>query len=150
MPQILSTVPAVLDALVAAARQVLPNVQVLDGQPVTSTEPDVIAVGFTGIPGEAAVQATEERAQMGIAPDRERYDITCLASALRGETDAQAVRLRAFELLEAIRSELRRDPTLGGLVMSARLAVLSLTAQQTSAGAEATVQFIVRIDAFTR
>lgn len=144
-----STIPAVLDALVASWTVALPDVQVVDGQPLTS-EPDIVCVGFTGIPGEPSVEATEDRGQLAATPDRERYDITCLASALRGETDAQAVRRRAFEMVEAIRADLQRDPTLGGVVMSARLAVLSLMGQQTADGAEATVTFTVRIDAFAR
>ncbi len=144
-----STIPAVLDTLLVSWAVALPGVQVVDGQPL-APEPDVVCVGFTGLPGEPAVEATEDRAQLTASPDRERYDVTCVASALRGETDAQAVRVRAFELVEAVRADLQRDPTLGGLVMSARLSVLSLAAQQTTAGAEATVQFQVRIDAFAR
>lgn len=145
-----STIPAVIDELVARARLALPAVQVLDGQPTTDTEPDVIAIGFTGSPGEAAVEATEDRAQLSVSPDRERYDVTCLASAWRGDDDAPAVRLRAFELLETVRAELQRDSTLGGLVLSARLAVVAFAQEQTSQGAVATIRFAVRVDAFAR
>lgn len=144
-----STIPAVLDHLLASWALALPGVQVVDGQPL-APEPDVVCVGFTGDPGEPAVEATEDRGQLAPGADRERYDITCLASSLKGGTDARAVRVRAFELVEAIRADLQRDLRLGGLVMSARLAVLSLTAYQSPDGAVATVQFAVRIDAFAR
>jgi hypothetical protein len=142
-----STIPAVLDRLLQAWALALPGVQVVEGQPL-SPEPDIVCVCFTGLPGEPAIEAVDERGQLGGGPDRERYDISCLGSALRGETDARAVRERAVELVEAIRADLQRDPTLGGLVLSARLAVRSLLAEQTRDGASATVFFTVRIDAF--
>lgn len=144
-----STIPAVLDALLESWAVALPGVQLVEGQPL-APEPDIICVAFTGLPGEPSIEATEDRAQMATSPDRERYDIACVASAQRGETDARAVRIRAFELVEAIRDDLRRDPTLSGLVLSARLAVMSLAASQTSAGAECTALVRVRIDAFAR
>lgn len=144
-----STIPAVLDALVAIARLALPtNVQVLDGQPTVDTEPDVVAIGFTGNQGEPVVEAVEDRAQLGSGPDRERYDVLCLASSWRGDDDARAVRDRVFGFIEAIRDELRRDPKLGGRALSARLAVLSFAPEQTTQGAVATVLFRIRIDAF--
>ncbi len=144
-----STIPAVLDALLVSWTVALPGVQVVDGQPL-APEPDVVCVAFTGLPGEPSVEATLDLEQLATSPDRERYDVVCVASALRGDTDPQAVRARAFALVETVRADVQRDPTLGGLVMSARLAVLSLTAQQTQAGAEVVVQFRVRIDAFAR
>lgn len=144
-----STIPAVLDALLASWAVALPGVQVVDGQPLT-VEPDIVCVGFTGLPGERSVEATEDRGQLATGADRERYDVYCLASSLKGETDARAVRVRAFELVEAIRADLQRDPRLGGLVMSARLAVLGLEAEQTKDGATASLLFTVRIDAFAR
>ena len=144
-----STIPAVLDHLLESWAVALPGVQVVEGQPL-SPDPDIVCVAFTGLPGEPAIDATEDRGQLATSPDRERYDIACLASAQKGETDARAVRERAFELLEMVRADLQRDPTLGGLVMSARLAVMSLVAAQTSVGAESTVLFRVRIDAWAR
>lgn len=144
-----STIPAVLDALLESWTVALPDVQVIEGQPL-APDPDIVCVAFTGLPGEPAIEAVEERGQLAASPDRERYDIACLVSSQRGETDARAVRIRAFELLDTVRGDLQRDATLGGLVLSARLAVLSLVAAQTSAGAESTVLFRVRIDAFAR
>ncbi|MGV9535011.1 hypothetical protein ACWEU6_21825 [Streptosporangium sandarakinum] len=144
-----STIPAVLDHLMESWAVALPGVQLVEGQPL-APEPDIVCLAFTGLPGEPAIEAAEDRGQMAASPDRERYDIACLASAQRGETDARAVRMRAFELVDMVQGELRRDPTLGGLVLSARLAVISLVAAQTSGGAECTALFRVRIDAFTR
>ncbi|WP_242890265.1 hypothetical protein [Actinomadura litoris] len=143
-----STVPTALDALVTGLTAALPDVQVVDGQPV-STEGDVICIGFGGVPGEPAVESTRTREQLAREPDREQYDIACLASSWSGDTDAKTVRDRAYELVDAAADVLAADDTLGGVVMEARITTDSLTQEQTAEGAVATVRFIVHADAFT-
>lgn len=146
-----STVPAVLDELVARARIALPGVQVLDGGPHRDTEDDVVAIGFRVPAGAAAVEDTRTREQLASSPDRERYEISCLASSWRGsEHDAKAVRDRVYEMIDALAAELERDPRLGGLVMRARLSTGMLAQEQTTKGAVATVAFVVAVDAFAR
>lgn len=146
-----STVPAVLDELVRRARLALPGVQVLDGGPHRDTEPDVVAIGFTGTPGEAVVEDTRSREQLSADPDRERYEITSLASSWRGaEVDAKAVRDRAYGLVDTLNAELMRDSTLGGLVLRVRLSTVEFAPEQTSRGAVATVRFVIAVDAYTR
>jgi len=142
-----STIPAVLDYLVAGIQAALPDLQVMDGQPI-ETEADVICIGFTGTPGEAAVVNTFSQRGLAREPDREAYEITSLASAWDGGTDAKAVRDRVFALLGAIADFLNSDPMLGGLVMQARMSTEALAPEQTSKGATATVQFVIAIDAF--
>lgn len=144
-----STVPAVLDVLVAGFTSALPGVQVVDGQPIT-TDGDVVCVGFSGLAGEPAVESTRTREQLAVEPERESYDITCLASSWDGGTDARVVRDRAYELLDAVASWVAADRTLGGLVLSTRLSAESLIQEQTDQGAAATVRFTVHVDAFTR
>ena len=75
-----STVPAVLDALVALARAVLTpeRVQVLDGGPHRDTEPDVVAIGFTGDPGEACVTDTRTRERTARAVKSGAADLAVL------------------------------------------------------------------------
>lgn len=146
-----STVPAVLDELVARTRLVLPEVQVLDGGPHRDTEPDVVCIGFRVPAGAAAVEDTRTREQLAASPDRERYEITCLASSWRGsEHDAKAVRDRVYEMLDVIAAELERDQRLGGLVNRARLSTVAFAPEQTTKGAVATVSFVVDVDAFSR
>lgn len=146
-----STVPAVLDALVTLTRLALPEVQVLDGGPHRDTDPDVIAIGFTGEPGQVAVEDARTREQLATAPDRERYEITCLASSWKGEEhDAKAVRDRCYGMLDVLAAELERDQRLGGLVNRARLSVADFAPEQTNKGAVATVRFTIAVDAFTR
>lgn len=153
-----STVPAVLDSLVALAEVAVsgkqlpkrPPVQVLDGGPHKDTAPEVIAIGFTGIAGEAAVENTRTVEQMAADPTREQYDVTNLASSWLGDQkDPKLVRDRCYELIDALADEIARDQTLGGLLMRARVSSQLLAPEQTSKGAVATVRFIVHCDGFT-
>lgn len=145
-----STIPACLDALVQAARSALAGVQVIDGQPAETLEPDVLMIGFTGQPSEAAVTSTLTREVYARSPDREQYDIACLASSWRGDTDPKVVRDRAFELVDAVTGVLADDQTLGGVVLRARLSAGSVIPEQTTDGATCTIGFTVHVDAFTR
>lgn len=140
-----SSVPAVLSALVESLNAALTDdqTQIIDGQPVTDPAPDVIAVGFTGIPGEAGVESVLG----GRGGDMESYDIHCLASSWRGATDPVVVRERAFALVGAVALELARDQSLGGLVMRARVSARALASEQTTEGATATVAFTVHVEA---
>lgn len=142
-----STAPAVLDALVSGFRLALPDVQVVDGQPL-ELQADFIAVGWAP-DDEPGVDLTRAREQLGADADRETYAVACIASAWSGSTDPKRVRDRCFELINAAAGALSADPNLGGECMTARLSVGSLTQEQTSEGAQATVRFSVQVDAFT-
>lgn len=142
----MSAIPAVLDALVAVLRDApaLAGVQVLDGQPVVETEPDVIAVGFS--PERVAVEGTD--AVAGLNTEREAFDVVGLASSWRGDPDIKVVRDRAFALLSAITSTLKANPRLDGTCALARVSVLAYAQEQTDKGPVATVEFQVHVEAF--
>ena len=144
----ISTVPAVLDALAARWTAALPDVQVSDGQPV-STDHDLIVVGFHDVPGEPSVTSTRTREQLAAQPDRESYDVSCIASTFTGGTEFKPIRDRVYELVNAAATDLAEDDSLGGLVMQARVTADDLIQEQTEAGAVATVRFTVHVDAFT-
>ncbi|MEV0237563.1 hypothetical protein [Nonomuraea sp. NPDC050786] len=146
-----STIPAVLAALVSTARGVLPeSVSVYDGQPDRDPSDECVVIGFTGNPLEAAVEDTRTVEEITRERDRERYEVTNLASSWLGqETDLQAVRLRAFSFVDAVAAALAQDQTLGGVCMRARVSVVGLAQMQTNRGAEATIMFTVAVDAFT-
>lgn len=149
MAATVSTVPAVLDALVQRWRLALPDVQVVDGQPL-DLEADVICVGFNGTAGEVSVTDTRTQEQMASSPDREQYDVTNMFSSWRGaESDAKAVRDGVYALVNAAAAEIARDQTLGGLVMRASLSTNAFTQYQSTDGATAIVQVTVSVDAFT-
>jgi hypothetical protein len=125
--------------------------QVLDGGPVKNTEPNVIAVGFTGAPGEIAVEDTRTREQYTTQPDREQYEITCLVSAWHGhETDPKSPRDAVYSVVDRLADALALDQTLDGLVARIRLRTDAYAPEQTSMGAVATVRFILIVDAYGR
>lgn len=144
----ISTVPTVLDALVALWSAALPGVQVADGQPL-DMQNDLIAVGFHDVPGEPAVNSTRTREQLAAEPDRESCDVSCLASSYSGVADFKTVRDRAYELVNAAASALADDDTLGGIAMDARLTSDDLIQERTENGVFATVRMVVHVDAFT-
>jgi hypothetical protein len=152
MLRAISTIPACLDALVAAATRALPNVMVVDGQPAIGQDADdIVLIGFTGEPGDTAVESTRSQQQGTTDPDRESYDITCLASSWAGsEDDPKVVRDRAYELVNGIAAELAAAPTLGGAVGRTRISTNAFAQGQTDRGAVAVVRFVVHVEAFTR
>lgn len=152
-----SVIPETIDALVALARNALESagvdgkpVQVLDGPPVTTTEDDVVAIGFTGSPGEAAIESTRTREQLTTDPDRESFEVTCLASSWRGDDDMKQVRDRVYRFIDLIADELQEDQTLGGVAARTQIRSESVALEQTSQGPVATVLFIIGVDAFTK
>jgi hypothetical protein len=144
----ISTVPAVLDALTSRWAAALPDVQVADGQPL-DTQDDLIAVGCHDVPGEPAVDSTRTREQLAAEPDRESYDVSCLASSYSGVADFKTVRDRVYELANAAAAALADDDTLGGACMSARLISGDLIQERTDQGVVATVRLTVHVDAYT-
>jgi hypothetical protein len=153
-----STIPAVLETLVQRfALAVEPDgdasLAVWDGQPVNDAD-DVVAIGFTGVPGDEAITDTRDRAQMAPSPDREQYDITNVVSAWRGAEDDQvsfqAVRRRAFAMVDAMADDLASDPRLNGLVMSARLTSGNVAQYLSEGGVSVDVQVVISVDAFAR
>lgn len=144
---LISTVPAVLDALVALTARVAPGVQVIDSQPL-EVEQDFIAIGFDE-DGADAVEVVQTTGQLKGPRDREQYNVACLISAWSGDTDPKPVRDRAFELAGLLNGGLKADPRLGGLVMNVRLSLTALSQTQDEKGATATLRVSLRVDAFT-
>lgn len=143
----MTAVPAVIDALLAALRVApgLVGVRVIDGPWLDRpSEPDVIVVGWTPDEGPAVDQVDTGG---GLDSTRQSFDLVNLASAWRGGTDMKTARDRADQLIEAVRGELTRDPTIGGAASWARLSTLSLSQYQTS-GSEVAVEFAIRVTAF--
>lgn len=151
----MSSIPAALDALVALAERAWPDVQVLDGGPTVEVKDDVIAIGYSGSVSEPDVRSTMTVEQLAMEPDRESYDVMCMASAWRGDAhrdrkpDSRTVRMRAFELLAGIRDELAKNSRLDGAVMMARMSTLDVVLDQTKAGPVCTIRFVVHVEAYT-
>lgn len=152
-----SLVPETLVKLVAVARDALTPegtdaqpVQVLYGQPVTTTEDDVVAIGFTGVPGEAAVESTRTREQLTNDPDREAFEVTCLASSWRGDDDMEQVVNRVYHFINLINDEIMEDQTLGGLVGKTVIRSEMVALEQTDKGPVATVRFVIACDGWNK
>lgn len=152
-----SKVPEAVDALVLLARTALATagvdgmpVQVIDGPPIATTEDDVVAIGFTGNPGEAAVESTRTVEQLNRDPDRESFEITCLSSSWRGSDAMKPVRDQAYEFIDLINEAIMQDPTMGGVVARTQVRSESVVTEQTDRGPVATVLFVVGCDAYTR
>lgn len=162
MPQVISTVPACLKALVAAAKRAVPPrtinrqavpVTVVLGQPSRHQidADDIICIAFTGEPAEAAVNSTRSQQQAATTPDRESYDVTCLASSWQGnDDDPEAVLDRTYEMVNALAAALAADTTLGGVAGRCRISTDALAQAQTERGACTVVRFTVHVEAFTR
>lgn len=148
----MSAIPTVLDAFVAALRTStdLVGVQVIDGEPFTDLEGDVVIVGFS--PDRLAVTQTETGADLA-GGDLETFDVVNVASSWSGDPELKPRRDRAFTLLAAVRAVLRHDQTLAGTCMWAGLTVSALAQGQTRkdgawTGAQATVEFVVTVRVF--
>jgi hypothetical protein len=151
MVDVVSPLPAALDALLQALTLAFPDdVLIVDGPPVKTDAPDMVMVGFTGEPGGEAITITRGPADYARRSDRETYDIVCLASSWRGGTDLKDVRDRAFGFIALISSELKRDRTIGGTVERAQLTLAGVSPLQASNGVRCTVRFTVHVDACTR
>lgn len=121
------------------------NVRTIDGQPLEEpTEPDVLVVGYD--PDRNA--ASTSLAPQGLDSEVVTFDLACLASSWRGNTDAAEVRTAVVTLLDAVASAIDADRTLGGAVLDARLELLDFDQQQGPGGAFATVAFTVRARTF--
>jgi hypothetical protein len=150
VPETASTIPAALDALVAAARRALPGVQVADGQPAEDIADDLMAIGYASDPEEPVVESTLTQEQATRDPDHESYEVSCEAWSWQGhEVDATPVRDRVFAMFSALAAELADDPTLGGVVGQARLSTQAFAQGQSSMGAVAGCRFTVAVDAWT-
>lgn len=143
----MSTIPAALNALVAAfsAEPDLSEVQVWDGQPVSTLAPDVLVVGYSA--DEPGVQGPLEDKLQG---QRESYEVVCLASSWRGDTETQQVRDIAFGILAAVRTTLSADTTLGGAVARTHVTAREVDQAQVRKGASVTIKFTIHVDAFLR
>lgn len=136
-------VPAVVDALIAAFTEALPNAQVVDG-PRTAQElaDDVVIVGQFSDAG--SVRSTQVRQQgLGSRP-QETFTVQCVLSSWSGTPGMRARRVRAGEMLAAVDTALRADMTLGGVADNVTLGEnIEWLQDQTNSGPVCEVAFEV-------
>lgn len=116
-----SAVPALIDALVAAAKTALePEVIVYDGMDVSDDPGDFLMIGVDDPDSDAlsnSAESEQEWATVGQDLSRnERGTITCAALSWTGESKRGAqkiVRDRAYAITAKVEDILRADPKLG-------------------------------------
>lgn len=150
-----SRVPAVVDYLVTAftAASTLgaasPPVAVYDG-PVTTRAPEqlLLWVGLDDPDSDGmatGAESTQEWVGQGGIHRNEYITVHCAAESWSGGTGIRAERLAAFAIVAAVEDLLRRDASLGGLVLFVDPGVtdLELSQNNTPDGAIARVAFKV-------
>lgn len=144
-----STIPAAIDALLAALRAAdgLSGVDVFDGEPMTGENKDFICIGHDPTDPLNAVEADQVPASLGNRAREESYEILCSLAAWSGGTTMSARRVRALALFAVIESTVRANITLNGVVRSAQIGTYSLIQQQTDQGASAGLRFRIACSA---
>lgn len=115
-----SRVPAVIDALLATAKNAagLTDVLVLDGFGLTEEPGDFLMVGVDDpdrTDAAASASSEQEWAHANHTDRDERGAITCAALSWNGDANQKAARDAAYAITAALEDSLRADPTLGGV-----------------------------------
>ncbi|GLW32272.1 hypothetical protein [Actinoplanes regularis] len=153
MPAAVTTVPAVLLALVQLGQTALTGVTVFDGAPDTDNEPaEFLSIGFSRDEDDASVDGdtTDEGNHMS----SETYAVHCILSVATGDSATGAVaerRARCAELFGALAAALRADPSLGGALTAGGRATLGpwswVYGPSSQGGTYAEVEFDVNVSA---
>lgn len=150
-----SVIPALIDALVAAARTALPNTRVSDGIGATDDPGDFLMIGVEDpdIEGAAfSADAKQDWASVGTgAPRDEQGEITCVAVSWNGNgpEGAKAARDAAYAIAAAVEDLLRATPSLGvdGLLWTGFGSSSQLSQAQGDGGASALLVFRINFRA---
>jgi hypothetical protein len=160
VPNVLTTVPAVLTALVQLGQTTLAGqtgpkgglVTVFDGPPNTDSPPDeFLSIGFSRDEDDGAVDG--DTTDEGNHTSSETYSVHCILSCATGDTHTGAVaerRARCNTLWALFAAGLRADPTLGGVLVGGAQATLSSWSWiygPTTGGVVSEVEFDVAVTA---
>lgn len=146
-----STIPALIDALVAQATTALAGTAtVYDGYPDTKDPSAFLAVGVDDPESQASassVSGQQSMATMGTDRSRDEvFSLTCAAYAWNSDADQKAARDDAAAILEAVATLLRADPTMGvglpGRVVC-QIDTVSLSQDKNANGADALFIFAI-------
>ena len=116
-----STIPAAIDALIAALDAADSGFQILDGPAVgVALALEHILVG--GSMDEDTASGEQTRAELGSLSRSDRFDILVQCGAYSGGGTQKAVRDRAYAGMAVAETVVRADPTLGGAVLDSQVA----------------------------
>lgn len=147
-----SVVPALIDALFAAATTALPNVNVYDGFGVSEEPGDFLMIGVEDPDIESAAtsaNSSQSWAHIGAVSRDEEGEITCAALSWNGDANAKAARDAVYATAEAVATLLRANPSLSlsTLLWTSYGTTTELSQQQGEGGASALVVFKVNFRA---
>jgi len=142
---VITSFPAVCDALVTAMGQVLGTDVVFDGTPVRDVGPSGLAIGTTREDVSSAFSASAADLGGGLS---EGLTVTCLAWAGSGDTVFKAARDRVGEIVTATTNRITADPTLGGVVDTADVSGGIWQQEQTGEGALVTCEFRILVQQY--
>lgn len=148
-----SVLPALIDAVVAAARTNLPNVLVFDGVGVTDDPGDFLMIGVEDPDLEGAAFSADTRQDWAAAgtgaPRDEQGEITCAALSWNGDGNPKAARDGAYAIAAAVEDLLRANPSLdvAGLLWTSFGSSSQLSQAQGSGGASALLVFRINFRA---
>lgn len=152
-----SVTPLIVDALFTQATAALPTVKVFDGFQLTKQRgPDILMIGVDdgSNPGAATgSNSNQEQATAGTPRSRQQTGfINCWALSWTGHKTQKEARDRVYAIQAAVETILRADPTLGiprpnGQVLTIQLDAEQLTQDQSGAGAEALLTFVIKFEA---
>lgn len=147
-----SAIPAVIDALVAAATTALPNIKVYDGVGDSQDPGDYLMVGVDDPDGTRPANAADSMQDWANATGtarNEHGDVTCAAVSWNGDGDPKAARDAVFATAAAVEDLLRANVSLGvpTLLWTSYGTATKLTQASNSTGALAQLVFRVHYEA---
>lgn len=146
--------PVLVDNIIAAFRAAtsLSDVRIFDGIEIDESYPgDAIAVGHDGSDDGDLMAASIRNSydQLGAKRMFEDGTINCSMWATSGNTNLTTLRVRAYEILSAVDTVIRLDPSFSGACLYSGLEYHTPTYRQTNAGAAVIINFTIAYRART-
>jgi hypothetical protein len=139
-----STVPAAIDAIIAAVKAALPDTQVWDGPPVGDEADERVVIGWSRNRPTTSVTRTDETFEQ-LTGITERYDIPGVAISYSGDPDLKPRRDAAYALVEAVADAVAACPGIDELGATASLTLGNLTQEKAGTGVQALCDFTVSV-----
>lgn len=140
--------PNLVDAIITAlkAASSLSSVRIFDGPEIDESYPgNWIAVGHDGTDDGDVTAGTSRNEYLELGNKRMFEDgvVNCTLAAWNGDTILSTLRTSAYNLLSAVDTVIRIDPSFGGVVLYSGLQDHSVIYRQTNAGAAVLINFTI-------
>ena len=138
----MSSVPDIVDGIVAFATPVFAPTEVKDGPPVGAwPDQDLFIVGWSRSRDGIVV----EQIPAGfVSTDQETFNVICVISCVGDDTMIKPIRVRAFAYLSTLAALIRQDKTLGGAATNARISAYTVAQDlQPEAGGAVEISLVI-------